>query len=345
MPHGIRLTKLSLYVPIVAAFVLMYYGYWKMWAVYSPAVGRDGSVHLRDLLAVAVRAAEAGGDAVREVRDSSTLNAKSKGKTREGAQELYTEGDLRSHRRMTSLFGNTFPNVKVISEEHDDAKLDTSQLWDYTIPEEIQEKIKSIETVPEQSITVWIDPLDATQEYSERLDHFVTTMVCVAVNGKPTIGVIHKPFSKFTVWAVVGQASNVKPRASYNENDPTIIVSRSHSGTVQSYTKKAFGKNTNIIPAGGAGYKVLSLLDLGKDKQPDMADIYMHVTFIKKWDICAGNAILEALGGHLTTLNGDNIDYRDSPSNEGGLIASIGVDHQKLLAKLPERESLGLKQK
>lgn len=56
-----------------------------------------------------------------------------------------------------------------------------------------------------------------------------------------------------SAWGFVGEGSNVAPRASYNTNFPKVIVSRSHSGKVKSFVQVAFGNNTEIIPAGGAG--------------------------------------------------------------------------------------------
>ena len=75
-----------------------------------------------------------------------------------------------------------------------------------------------------------------------------------------------------------------------------IIVSRSHAGTVKETIQSRI-PNSDVIPAGGAGYKVLSLFE-------GVANAYVHTTLIKKWDICAGNALLSAMGGKMTTLSG-----------------------------------------
>ncbi|KFW78845.1 Inositol monophosphatase 3, partial [Manacus vitellinus] len=225
---------------------------------------------------------------------------------------------------------------QINSEERVDTADQETVPWDHSIPEDIKQKIQPKE-VPAESVTVWIDPLDATQEYTEDLRQYVTTMVCVAVNGKPVIGVIHKPFSSYTAWAMVDGGSNIKARSSYNEKTPRIIVSRSHAGKVEQVARQTFGNKTVIIPAGGAGYKVLALLDV-PEKNQEEADVYIHVTYIKKWDICAGNAVLRALGGHMTTLTGEEISYTGSDGNEGGLIASINMNHKALIEKLPDLE-------
>ncbi|XP_077392976.1 inositol monophosphatase 3 isoform X2 [Festucalex cinctus] len=335
-PMGIRLSPFGVAVFCLLALGILYHLYAGVLSSRLAAFSQRRNVNLRELLAVSVEAAVLGGKEVKKVRDENSLKEKSKGKTKEGADELLTMGDLLSHRKMYNLIRNTFPEITVNSEEHDNL-LDKTALWSRDIPADILEKIDGQNEVPAESVTVWIDPLDATQEYTETLVKYVTTMVCVAVGSKPVIGVIHQPFTGFTAWALVKEGSNMTPRSSYSVSPPKVIVSRSHSGKVKHFIHDAFGNSTTIIEAGGAGYKVLSLLQMpSSDKEPvDQADVYVHITMIKKWDICAGAALLSALGGRMTTLKGDDIDYSGNALNTGGLVATVHVDHQAILKRLP----------
>ena len=73
-----------------------------------------------------------------------------------------------------------FSSISVISEE-------TSEI-DRTVGFNIEYKntllnriLVSDELIPAETITVWIDPLDATKEYTEGLKQYVTTMVGIGM--------------------------------------------------------------------------------------------------------------------------------------------------------------------
>jgi len=117
----------------------------------------------------------------------------------------------------------------------------------------------------------------------ESLTQYVTVMACIAVDARPIFGAIYKPFSNETgeiqftnsvrhntrkvdilvlglVDYGVVDSSNSSMKTN-GEMPKVIIVSRSHAGEVRSLIEKAFKRDKyRIEAAGGAGYKVLSVL-------------------------------------------------------------------------------------
>jgi inositol monophosphatase 3 len=70
-------------------------------------------VSMKELLAVSIQLAKRGGDRVKQIRENDTLAQKSKGKTKEGKDELLTMGDLESHRAILNGLLKSFPRIKV----------------------------------------------------------------------------------------------------------------------------------------------------------------------------------------------------------------------------------------
>lgn len=125
----------------------------------------QNKVSLRQLLIAAVQAAQRGGLEVLEVANSRIMNEKSKGKTDEGANDPFTDADGRSHCVMKLGLRRLFPRVTIFSEEDKQQCSDVNTFdLDNTVLHETASLPDDFENV--NDVTVWIDPLDATQEFT-----------------------------------------------------------------------------------------------------------------------------------------------------------------------------------
>nr|CAI5851548.1 unnamed protein product [Callosobruchus analis] len=120
----------------------------------------QNKISLNKLLSVAIEAAESGGRVVVATKDN--MNLKSKGLTNEGLKDPVTAADLLSHCSMVKVIKHHFPSLRIISEEK------AACLENESIPSSLQILLDSQleQEVDDNEVVIWIDPLDATYEYS-----------------------------------------------------------------------------------------------------------------------------------------------------------------------------------
>lgn len=152
-----------------------------------------------------------------------------------------------------------------------------------------------------------VDPLDGTKEFIKRNDEFA---VCIALieNGKSVMGIIASPVERkilvggkhippaivsFDTHSEIDKWQFIDPKTSLSS--PLIMTSSRtpFSSSLNEYIselEKRYG-TFNHIKKGSA----LKFFDLANA----LADIYPRFAPTMEWDIAAGQAVIEALGGSV----------------------------------------------
>ncbi|XP_049877779.1 3'(2'),5'-bisphosphate nucleotidase 1 isoform X2 [Pectinophora gossypiella] len=293
------------------------------------------------LLASSVSVAGRAGKIVRDVMSKGELGIVEKGK-----DDYQTEADRSAQRCIIASLSAQFPKMSIIGEEDNPNDVEDDIPSDWLVVDADKDVLKlecppGLREVKEEDIVVWVDPLDGTSEYTQGFLEHVTVLIGISVNEKPVAGVIHQPYFKSvdggekkigrTIWglpgAAVGGFTPAPPPDSL-----IITTTRSHSNPLVERALQVMNA-AQILRVGGAGYKVLQLLE-------GVASVYVFASpGCKKWDTCAPEAVLAAAGGKLTDILGNMYKYgaAESRPNKTGVLAAVNEElHSFALSQIPQ---------
>lgn len=264
---------------------------------------------------------------------------------KQGVNDLQTEADRTAQRLIENSIRKQFPEVKVIGEETlDDGHQDNHGVLDKDgFDSEVLTKTcpTHLESVPPESLVVWVDPLDGTSEYTQGLLDHVTVLIGISHEGKAVAGVIHQPYYNYkvesetlgrTIWGMMGVGTFGLKLQQPPSDQMIITTTRSHSSKITNLTVDAMSP-TNVLRVGGAGHKVLLVIE-------GRAHAYVFASSgCKKWDTCGPEAVLRAAGGILTDILGNEIRYHKDVQhvNSTGVLAAFTPEtHAKCLSLVPD---------
>lgn len=234
----------------------------------------------RALLELAVVLADKAGAVIREIR------ARGFAEQNKADGSIVTEADQAAELIIAAGLREACPDIPVIAEEESAAGRITAA-----------------------SPCFWlVDPLDGTSEFASGGDDFAVNIGLVR-NGCVVLGAVGVPATGEMFGGIVGQGAwkrlngketPVIARA-VPEEGLTVLASRRHGDAA---TLDAFLQ----------GRKVAKLVNFGSSLKfcrlaEGIADLYPRFGRTMEWDTCAPQAVLEAAGGSVRTLDGKPLLY------------------------------------
>jgi 3'(2'), 5'-bisphosphate nucleotidase len=205
-----------------------------------------------------------------------------------------TLADLESQRVIIEGLNAITPGIPILSEESAQAPWSERRSWS----------------------ELWVvDPLDGTREFVKRNGEFTVNIALVREH-EPVLGVVAAPAQGLLYWGAAGLGAfsqaqggaQVPIQVSAPQNPLRVVGSRSHASAETAGYLARLGPHE--MKGIGSSLKFCLVAE-------GNADLYPRFGPTSEWDTAAGQAVLEAAGGHVTRPDGHRLRYncRDSLIN------------------------------
>ena len=231
-----------------------------------------------------------------------------------------TEADHASHRLICQALQSLTPNIPILSEESTLEQLIGRRDW------------------PE----CWmIDPLDGTKEFLEETGEF-TVNIALIVEAEAVLGLIAAPNRGYLDFGVPDWGARRYPLFSTEEGEELIARALDRSAQlVMSASARHREERVQMMLARLAGLaQGAQRLDAGSalkfcDVASGSADVYPRTSPCYEWDLAAGDALVRAAGGSVTTLEGAPVRYNQWDSLKAPKFVAAGdsdINYLELIA-------------
>jgi len=244
--------------------------------------------------------AKAAGDAILDVYNSSQA-MQGRGVQHKADASPLTEADLSAHRVIVQQLAALGTQIPIVSEE---------------------DEASHARRVPVGAFWI-IDPLDGTKEFIARNGQF-TVNIALVRDGAPVLGVVYAPVLDEMFWNVPEQGAwvrragathrvHVATKTARADQPVRVLASRSHMTPETEAFIRSLGAH-EVVQA-GSSLKFCRIAE-------GAADCYPRLGPTCEWDTAAAQAVLEAAGGHVQSLDGVRLGYGKSDVLNPSFVAS-----------------------
>jgi len=300
---------------------------------------------LKQLVSACVHLSRAAGRVIRQTHKEGQLGAHNKkdgADTQEAkamdAAEVLTIADLRAQHVIVSNIRTMFPGIRLVGEEDEaDSKEEACKLGEtQVVPLDAVPMLECMEVPTElaESLTLedtclWIDPLDGTIEFVRGNLQHVCVLIGITVKDRPVAGVVLEVFRTknnpdgIVTYGAVGVGVFGDDKTVFG-NAPDILIAGSemkssqHARVKEGLQRLKDGGAAEPVISQGAGQNILRVLR-GQNS------VFAAGPGASRWDTCACEALLMAVGGKITDLDGQPYQYTQGVPdylNATGIIAA-----------------------